>query len=263
MWLNRVGRGDGYTRTNRAISIFIGPILLVTRKSILIIPGENGWIAILRLSEPEKPFKRNGSLSNFLPPLRDALHRDLDLAGRKVIPPERRFSGLAGTHYALAADGPDREYHPFFGKKHLPLAFEESSISGAKSDLGCRQRGIDICGIESGYLPLESFGQDGTYRPVALLKKDDQILGMATLAPCSEDGQGEAQIIGIWVHRNQREQGYGIALIEALVEEARVRYEQVPCIEPVTVAGVKLCSSAQRKGVHLKLLPSFPLPLDL
>jgi len=62
-------------------------------------------------------------------------------------------------------------------------------------------------------------------------------VGMASLAPCDEGGQGGPHIIGVWVHPAWRRQGIGTALLTALAEESRHSYHQTATAEAVTEPG--------------------------
>lgn len=98
---------------------------------------------------------------------------------------------------------------------------------------------------------------------VAVAKQDEQLMGLASLAPCDELGEGAPQIIGIWVSRSYRRRGYGVAMLKALSEESQRRYGQVPSIYPVTEAGARLCLAAKQESVLLDVRIMLTLPLDL
>jgi predicted GNAT family acetyltransferase len=99
---------------------------------------------------------------------------------------------------------------------------------------------------------------------VAIVRNDaQQIIAIATLAPCNEEGQGGPQIIGVWVERAHRRKKLGLALLKALSQESLARYDLVPGLVPVTTAGAKLCQSVQQQNVQINMLSKVALPIDL
>lgn len=79
----------------------------------------------------------------------------------------------------------------------------------------------------------------------------EDIIGLASLAPTDEMGEGGPQIIGIWVAIAYRRQGAAMALIDALAVESQARYQQKATIVPATLAGYKLALAALARNLPL------------
>jgi ribosomal protein S18 acetylase RimI-like enzyme len=67
------------------------------------------------------------------------------------------------------------------------------------------------------------------------------MVGLATLAPCNELGGGGPHIIGVYIMPDHRKQGWGRALITALVEESMTEYKTQPTACVITPDGMALC----------------------
>ncbi len=87
---------------------------------------------------------------------------------------------------------------------------------------------------------------------VAML--DRRPIGLATLSPTDECGQGGPHLIGVWVAPQERRRGVGRALVRALAEHARRQCHAAPTVECVTAAGLALAQSAQRSGVPIQVV---------
>lgn len=88
----------------------------------------------------------------------------------------------------------------------------------------------------------------------ALALRDQQAVGLATLAPTDEVGAGGPQIIGVWVRPDQRRQGLGTALLVALAAEAQRRYGQPATVVCVSPAGLAAARRAVRTGATLQIV---------
>ena len=76
-------------------------------------------------------------------------------------------------------------------------------------------------------------------------------LGLASLAPSNEMGEGGPNIIGVWVHPAARQKGIGLALVEALATESLARYGKQASMEGVTTQGFLLGQAALKRGIPL------------
>lgn len=84
---------------------------------------------------------------------------------------------------------------------------------------------------------------------VAVALENDVAIGLASLSPQDEAGNDTPEIIGVWVHSDQRRQGIATQLVAALSEEALRLYGKIPIIEGVTKTGRVLALSSAKRGV--------------
>jgi len=90
---------------------------------------------------------------------------------------------------------------------------------------------------------------------IALLP-DNSPVGIATLSPHGELGDiDEApQIVGVWVHPDQRGQSIGTALLAALADESQRLYNKAPKLFAATRAGNALAKRALTSGVNIDVV---------
>ncbi|HEU4324486.1 MAG TPA: hypothetical protein VFS21_15195 [Roseiflexaceae bacterium] len=77
-------------------------------------------------------------------------------------------------------------------------------------------------------------------------------VGLASLAPTDEEGQGGPHIIAVWVVA-ELVRSAGAALLRALVEESQRRYGVAPTLVAVAPEEAEVAREALRQGVALAL----------
>lgn len=109
---------------------------------------------------------------------------------------------------------------------------------------GDRWRPVECCAV--------AFSEEENGDPV----------GIATLAPTNELGNGGPCIIGVWVVPYLRRSGIALRLIAMLARESVARYGSAPSMTAVSPAGRALALSAQRQGIDLvvHVVPCADLP---
>lgn len=95
---------------------------------------------------------------------------------------------------------------------------------------------------------------------VAVAMRDDEPIGIASLAPCDEEGNNGPQVIGVWVAPEWRKQGIGVQLVKTLAEESQKLYGQAATIYGVSVGGQALVQAIAKENIQIKA-KSFPLAL--
>lgn len=102
------------------------------------------------------------------------------------------------------------------------------------------------------------------YVILAKSKADGRSVGMATLAPCNEDGRDGPEIIGVWVHPSVRTKGIGMGLVKEAIAQAKSVYTQPVSIEACSQQGYGLVEAVEREGLcAVRFLPgteTFILP---
>lgn len=84
---------------------------------------------------------------------------------------------------------------------------------------------------------------------LAQSRADGRNVGMATIAPCNEAGEGGPEIIGVWVHPYVRKRGVGLGLVRAGSAYVQEHYSTLPVLEAYSQQGHALVVAAERESL--------------
>jgi RimJ/RimL family protein N-acetyltransferase len=95
------------------------------------------------------------------------------------------------------------------------------------------------------YVQLVAVALDGEGQPV----------GLASLAPTDEMGEGGPQIIGVWVRPSYRRRGIATRLVQVLAAQSTYCYGKPATLMGVTSAGAQLVQHVEAAGINLIARP--------
>ena len=84
---------------------------------------------------------------------------------------------------------------------------------------------------------------------------DGQSVGLATLAPTDEMGEGGPQIIGVWVAPAYRRRGIATRLVQVLAAQSTYCYGKPATLMSLTRAGAQLLRHVEEAGINLIARP--------
>ena len=94
---------------------------------------------------------------------------------------------------------------------------------------------------------------------VAMLVVNGIDIGIATLAPMDEIGEGKPSILALWIDSEAKSmpnyRNLSLSLFRSLVEESVKRYGTVPRFAPATQTELQVAQWAQEEGISFTLVP--------
>lgn len=130
----------------------------------------------------------------------------------------------------------------------------EIEIAIHRPDDEMSTRALDAMCAQAMRTKILLFGGD-RWRPVEFVAVAQTAtgfpVGLASLSPTDEMGEGGPQIIGVWVTPFYRKRGIGTRLVLVLAAESRRRYDVLPTCVCVTQAGHRAALAAQRQEPQL------------